>query len=77
MTGKPTRVALSWSASTDNVAVAGYRVYRNGALVGTATATGYTDSPGGKKGMSYTYTVVAYDAAGNLSPQSNAVTVFS
>jgi chitodextrinase len=77
MSAKPARVALSWSASTDNMGVAGYRVYRNGAMVGTATATGYSDSPGGKKGSSYTYTVVDYDAAGNVSPQSNAVTLRS
>ena len=77
MTTRPWRVALNWSASTDDVAVAGYRVYRNGTLIDTTPDTVYTDSPGGKKGMSFTYTVVAYDAAGNVSPQSNAVTLSS
>ena len=75
MTDKPPRAPLSWSASTDDVGVAGYRVYRNGMLVGTVTDTSYTDAPGGKKGMSYRYTVVAYDAAGNVSAASNTVTV--
>src|SRR5687768_6015139 len=40
-------ITLSWSASTDNAGgsgVAGYDVYRNGALVGSPTATGYTDN---------------------------------
>ena len=40
-----TRIALSWTASQDNVGVTGYRVYRNGALVGTA-AGGATPIPG-------------------------------
>ena len=40
-------ITLSWSASTDNAGgsgVAGYDVYRNGALIGSPTATGYTDN---------------------------------
>ena len=65
---------LSWGASTDNVGVAGYRVYRNGSQLGTTTATTYFDSPL-KPGTTYTYTVRAYDAAGNVGPPSNAVTV--
>ena len=65
--------SLSWSASTDNVAVAGYRVYRNGAQVGTATGTTFTDT-GLTAATQYTYMVAAYDAAGNVSAQSSTVT---
>jgi hypothetical protein len=75
MLSKPPRVALSWTASTDAVGVVGYRVYRDGALVGTSSDTTYTDNPGGKKGMTYAYYVVAYDAAGNVSGLSNAASV--
>ncbi|NUP46735.1 MAG: PHB depolymerase family esterase [Catenulispora sp.] len=65
--------ALSWSASTDNVGVAGYRVYRNGTQVATTAGTSYTDS-GLSASTQYTYKVAAYDAAGNVSAQSAAVT---
>jgi cellulose 1,4-beta-cellobiosidase len=66
-------VSLSWTASTDNVGVAAYDVYRNGSLVGSATGTTYTDT-GLTAGTSYTYTVKARDAAGNVSAASAAVT---
>lgn len=65
---------LSWGASTDNVGVAGYDVYRNGTQVGSTTATSYTDT-GLAPSTSYTYTVKAYDAAGNVSAASTAVTI--
>ncbi len=65
-------VGLSWTASTDNVNVAGYRIYRNGTQVGTSSTTSYTDS-GLAQNTSYTYTVSSYDLAGNSSPQSDPV----
>jgi len=65
--------SLSWSPSTDNVGVTGYRVYRNGTQVGTASGTTFTDS-GLSASTNYTYTVAAYDAAGNVSAQSGGVT---
>jgi endoglucanase Acf2 len=67
-------ISLSWSASTDNVGVTGYRIYRGGAGVGTSSSTSYTDS-GLSAGTSYTYSVRAFDAAGNESGASNSVTV--
>lgn len=69
-------VALSWNASTDNVGVAGYTVYRDGAIVGTspATATTYTDTTAASA-TTYDYTVAAYDAAGNRSAQSAPLSV--
>ena len=69
-----TGASLSWSASTDNVGVAGYHVYRSGTLVGTTTTTTFTDT-GLTASTAYSYTVVAYDAAGNASPASAAVSV--
>jgi chitodextrinase len=38
------QVNLTWTASTDNVGVTGYRVYRNGSQVGTTASTGYSDT---------------------------------
>jgi cellulose 1,4-beta-cellobiosidase len=67
-----TSVSLSWSPSTDNVGVAGYRVYRGSALAGTTASTSFTDT-GLTPSTQYSYTVVAYDAAGNVSPASAAV----
>lgn len=64
-------VNLSWGASTDDTGVTGYRVTRNGAVVGTATSAGYTDFS--LAAGTYTYTVTAFDAAGNASAASNSV----
>ena len=70
-------IALAWNASTDNVGVSGYDVFReNGAtdvLVGSPTGTTFTVG-GLAAGTSYTFYVVARDAAGNRSGGSNAVT---
>src|SRR5437762_28499 len=59
---------LSWSASTDNVGVTAYIVRRNGVQVATPAATSYTDT--GLPVGTYSYTVAARDAAGNISPNS-------
>src|SRR5206468_1051928 len=69
-----TQVTLTWGAATDNVGVAGYRVYRGGAQVGTTAGTSYSDT-GLTAATPYSYTVRAYDPAGNLGPASNSVTV--
>lgn len=63
------QVGLSWNASTDDVAVAGYDVLRDGTTLATVTGTGYTDTAV-TAGQSYTYTVEAFDAAGNRSGRS-------
>lgn len=69
-------VTLSWTASTDNVGVAAYDVYRGGTLVGSASggATTFTDT-GLTGSTTYTYTVKARDAAGNVSAASSALSV--
>ena len=61
-----TSVTLSWQASTDAGGVAGYRVYRDGALAGSTGSTSYTVA-GLTCGKSYTFGVEAYDASGNHS----------
>jgi chitodextrinase len=69
----PTSIKLAWSASTDNVGVTGYRIYRGGSSLTTvaASALSYVDNSVSPS-TSYSYTVQAVDAAGNLSPQSTA-----
>lgn len=69
-----TSVALSWNAATDNVGVTGYNVYNGSTLVATVTGTSYTVT-GLTSNTAYTFTVKAVDAAGNVSPASNAVSV--
>ncbi|MCX5309584.1 cellulase family glycosylhydrolase [Streptomyces sp. NBC_00154] len=65
--------SLSWTASTDDTGVAGYDVYRGGALAGSATGTTFTDSQL-TPSTAYSYTIKAKDAAGNTSAASAAVT---
>nr|WP_309118661.1 fibronectin type III domain-containing protein [Paenibacillus sp.] len=67
-------VSLSWSASSDNAGVTGYDVYNGSSLAGTTTNTTFTVS-GLSASTTYTFTVKAKDAAGNVSAASNAVTV--
>ncbi len=70
-----THIALSWSASTDNVGITSYKVYRNGTLlVTTGVNSSYVDSSVSPS-TTYSYTVSAQDAAGNSSAQSSAVSV--
>src|SRR6266849_769857 len=69
-----TGASLSWSASTDNVAVTGYIVRRNGVQVATPTTTSFADT-GLAAATTYSYTVAARDAAGNTSPNSTSVSV--
>ena len=70
------QITLSWASSTDpNVpgqvtsGVAGYQVFRNGNAIATTTATSYTDT-GLTASTTYSYTVSAIDAAGNVSAPS-------
>ncbi len=66
-----TTVSLSWTASTDNVAVTGYDVYQGTTLKTTVTTTSTTVT-GLTAGTSYTFTVKAKDVAGNVSAASNS-----
>lgn len=66
------RIDLSWAASTDNVAVTGYKIYRDGAQIATTTARTYS-AKGLSRGTTYKFSVAAYDAAGNTSAQSSTI----
>lgn len=69
-----TTVALRWNASTDNIGVTSYRIYRGSTPIGTATGLTYTDS-GLTQATSYSYRVTARDAAGNESNPSSTLNV--
>jgi chitodextrinase len=77
----PSQVSVSWSASTDNVGVTGYRVERcqgagctGFAQVGAPSGTSFGDT-GLSASTSYSYRAVALDAAGNVSGYSNVASV--
>ena len=69
-----TTVSLSWPASTDDVGVSGYEVYRDGTLIATVTQTSYTDT-GLSVGTTYGYAVTALDGSGNVSASSPTLSV--
>lgn len=69
-----TEVDLSWSASTDNVGVTSYTVSRGGTPVCTVAALSCSDT-GLSPATTYSYSVRARDAAGNVSPASSTVSV--
>jgi chitodextrinase len=66
-------MTLAWTASTDNVGVTGYQVFRNGALIGSTASLTYSDS-GLAAATQYGYTIKATDAAGNVSAASSTAT---
>lgn len=68
-----TSINLSWSASSDNVGVSGYKVFRDGVAAGNATSTSFTDK-NLVPNSSYVYTVSAFDANGNVSKLSTPYT---
>jgi fibronectin type 3 domain-containing protein len=70
-----TTINLSWTASTDNVDVVGYSVFRDGGAtaIATVSVTNFSDTGLGI-GSTHTYTVKALDAANNVSAASNTVT---
>ncbi|WP_091756959.1 Ig-like domain-containing protein [Pedococcus cremeus] len=77
-TGAMGTANLAWSASTDNVGVTRYNVYRSttsgftpgdATRVGQSSTTSFTDA--GLSAGTYYYVVTAQDAVGNTSPPSN------
>ncbi|CAI1712321.1 Chitinase A1 precursor [Serratia ficaria] len=67
-------ISLSWKASTDNVGVTGYQIYRDGNNYGSSAKLQWTD-PSAQAGVEYRYSVKAVDAAGNRSDASNEIKV--
>ncbi|WP_341675503.1 carbohydrate binding domain-containing protein [Niveibacterium sp. SC-1] len=77
-TASGTTVTLSWTASSDDVGVTGYEISRSGGTQGAKTfsvgaTTTATDS--GEANTAYTYSIKAFDAAGNKSASSGIASV--
>ncbi|WP_193726654.1 NPCBM/NEW2 domain-containing protein [Paenibacillus guangzhouensis] len=66
---------LNWTASTDDVGVTAYDIYSGSTVIGSTTSTNYKATGLAADGATYTFTVKAKDAAGNVSAASNAVQV--
>jgi hypothetical protein len=62
-------VNLSWSYSTDNIKVTGYKIYKDNILIGNTKTLQYTDT-NYTSGTTCTYAVSAYDSAGNESEKA-------
>lgn len=67
-------VQLNWTASTDNVAVAGYDIRRDGAILGSSASNSYTDETASPN-TTHTYEVRAKDLTPNYSNWSNSAVV--
>lgn len=67
-----TQIVLDWVASTDNVGVTGYDVYRDNILLATVVTNSYIDT-GLTPGTPYSYFVRAKDNQGNISSVSNTI----
>lgn len=70
--------SLSWTAATDNVAVTGYLIHRDGVLRASLSASARSFSETGLTSGSYLYEVMAFDAAANVGPaMSRALSLIS
>jgi chitodextrinase len=67
-----TEIDLSWNPSSDNVGVTGYQIRRDGTLIATSTTTTFLDA-GLAASTTFSYTIAARDAAGNVSTNSTTV----
>ena len=65
----PSQITIGWSAATDDVGVAGYKIFRNGTQIATTFGTSYINV-GLAGGTTYVYTAASYDEAGNTSEPS-------
>ncbi|MEP3210686.1 MAG: hypothetical protein ABJN95_15900 [Maribacter sp.] len=69
------KATLNWTGSTDNVGVIGYNIYNQGVFFANAGNAASYETTTLTEGATYQFTVVAYDAANNLSNPSNTVSV--
>ena len=68
------KASLTWIASNDNnLGIITYFIYRNNINIATTTSNSYTDSP--DTSIQNTYYIIAKDASGNPSAQSNSATL--
>ncbi|MEO7747037.1 MAG: Ig-like domain-containing protein, partial [Candidatus Saccharimonadales bacterium] len=70
------KVKVTWSASSDNVGVTGYHLYRNGVPLADVQGIIYEDNTVSPS-TTYSYKLEAYDAAGNRSPLSTSISVMT
>lgn len=75
-TASKTSIFLIWNPSTDDVGVAGYKVYRDGNFIASVAGTSFEDT-GRTAGIQYCYNVSAYDADGNQSGVSAGSCAFA
>ena len=71
---RDTRVTLTWTATTDDRGVSGYRVLRDGVVVGLLGGTSWVDRTV-TAATTYAYSVQARDLAGNWSEPGPALGV--
>ncbi len=64
------QINLTWTASSDNIGVAGYYIFRDNLQMASTASTSYSDK-NLTPSTTYSYYVTAYDAAGNISTASN------
>lgn len=69
----PNQVRLTWDASSDNVGVNAYTIYRDGIEIGSPSLTSFLDE-NLVADQSYQYTIIAHDVAGNSSDSSSVIT---
>ena len=67
-------VKLTWTASADNIAVVGYKIYKDGILLGNTSSLQF-NSTGLTASTSYQFAIAAYDVAGNISAKTATITV--
>jgi exo-rhamnogalacturonan lyase-like protein len=65
-------ISIKWTASTDDFAVSGYKIYRDSLFVGVSTSTDYVDV-NVQADTSYSYAVTAYDSSNNESAKSSSL----
>jgi chitodextrinase len=70
-----TSVSLNWTAATDNVAVIDYEVFQDGVSIGLTGGTATFEVSALAPETDYNFTVVALDAATNVSAQSNNLSI--
>ncbi|MGR3317141.1 MAG: fibronectin type III domain-containing protein [Candidatus Anammoxibacter sp.] len=69
-------IDISWNASTDNIGISGYKIYRDDKQIKTTKGTIYKDT-GLLASTTYSYTVSAFDESGNTSIKSSSSSVIS
>ncbi len=70
------KVDIGWTAASDNIGIASYKVYRDNLLIATLTGSSLTYSdPSTQAIKTYLYGIEALDAAGNKSPSQKTILV--